>query len=203
MCDQALGEAKIITLVDASAFKQEVSSAEGGRAILEDLCSGGVGSILKQSLKENQLLNLTCAETSNCSTRLVVHRALSASFLFECTVAASLVSSPVSISLVVELGTSHFLNWVRGQHWEHAVTPLFPWLNGEAVHSSEEFGAARIDTLLFFTAFDGLKHVFLRLLLAFLLLLYSVRGSLIDRLGFFCHAPFSLTRATLIVALIA
>jgi hypothetical protein len=63
MCDQALGEAKIITLVDASALKQEESSAEGGRAILEGL-STGEGSIQKAYLKESQPLNFVnaCAE---------------------------------------------------------------------------------------------------------------------------------------------
>jgi len=68
-----LGEAKIMTLVDASAFKQEESSAVGGRVIREGSCAGEDGGFQQnQDLEEKQPLECTpaCAKMrSNCSTR--------------------------------------------------------------------------------------------------------------------------------------
>jgi len=201
-----LGEAKIITLVDASALKQEESSAEGGQAILEGHCAGeDVGSQQKQYLKENQPLELidACARySSNCSTLLVVHGALSASKLFECTVAASLVGSSVSISLVVEVDVFKIFSWVT--HRKHAVTGFLLRTNDEVIHGGKKFGATGIGVVhLLGAAFNGLKHIFLRLLLAlFMLLLYTVRGSLIGREIFLRLTPFPFAGTAFIVTLI-
>jgi len=142
-----------------------------------------------------------CAKlTSNCSTRSIV-KAGSASEFLECTVATS-VGSSVSISLVAEVA-SHFSFVFVVQHGEHAVTRFLRRNNGEVIHGREEFGATRIGTLhLLAAALNGLKHVFLRLLLAFcLLLLYTVRGTSLS-FSFLGHTPFPLARASFIITLI-
>jgi hypothetical protein len=100
-------------------LKQEESSAEGGQVNLEVGAGRNEISIIKQHLKETQLIELNLTGTSSkCSTRLVVLEAVGSSEFIERT---SLISTR-SLSLTERLGCEIFSRRFVFKHGEHAMT---------------------------------------------------------------------------------
>jgi hypothetical protein len=109
----------------------------------------------------------------------------------------------MSISLV-QLVTSDTLSRFILEHGEHAMADLLLRGYGEVVKGSQELRTARVGALhLLIAALHSLEHIFLSLLLAFLLLLYTVRRSLIVFALRHGHSPdLSLAWTAFIISLI-